>query len=267
MILKTFTPHVGLRKFIKCYYYLENNDNTVITDTFFADGCVEAVISVGWDFYKDGAREDWAKIIGQIIKPRQLNIVGRGQSFGIWFYPHTFSRFANIRMFELNDHTWPWDAFFPKSFAEFVGNCMCERQFDELVMGVDDFLLKKVSAYKEKSTDKLAESAIRHLYENKSLTDLNHLASSLNVSGRYLQKTFLTKVGLSPKQFVRVLRFQQVLQQLGHVDKKTFTQLAYENHFYDQSHFIREFKSYTGLTPSDFELQNLPINQYFITRE
>ena len=170
-------------------------------------------------------------------------------------------------MFELNDRICPWDALFPKAFADFVGDCMCEKEFDKLVKGTDDFLLKKVSAYKEKSMDKLADAAIRHLYQYKSLTDLNHLASSLNVSGRYLQKTFLTKVGISPKQFVRVLRFQQVLQQLGQVGTKNFTELAYKNHFYDQSHFIREFKSYTGLAPSTFELNKLPINQYFITTD
>ena len=57
MVVTKFAPSVGLRKYIKCYYYLENNNDQWITDTYFADGCLEAVFSVGWDFYKDGIKE------------------------------------------------------------------------------------------------------------------------------------------------------------------------------------------------------------------
>lgn len=264
MVITKFTPSAPLTKFIKCYYYLENTDDLFMRDTFFADGCIEAVFSLGWDFYKDGSKEDWAKIIGQIIKPRSLKIVGKGQSFGIWFYPHTFSFFSSIQMFELNDRVLSWDVLFPNSFAEFVGDCIYERQFDQLIKGVDDFLLKRISGYKEKSFDKLTEPAIHYLYQYKAFSDLNHLASLLNVSQRYLQKAFLTKIGFSQKQFLRILRFQQILQRLSQRDISSLTTLAYENDFYDQSHFVREFKAFTGFLPSEFETKNLPINQHFI---
>lgn len=267
MVITKFTPSTPLTKFIKCYYYLENTDDLFMRDTFFADGCIEAVFSLGWNFYKDGAKEDWAKIIGQIIKPRNLKIVGKGQSFGIWFYPHTFSFFSSIQMFELNDRVLSWDVLFPKSFAEFVGNCMYERRFDKLIKGVDDFLLKKISGYKEKSFDKLTEPAIHYLYQYKTYSDLDHLASLLNVSQRYLQKAFLTKIGFSQKQFLRILRFQQILQRLSQREISSLTTLAYENDFYDQSHFVREFKAFTGFLPSEFEAKKLPINQHFIVSE
>lgn len=264
MVITRFTPATGLTKFIKCYYYLEHSDGGAISDTFFADGCIEAVFSLGWDFYKEDTKEDWAKIIGQIIKPRHLNIIGRGQSFGIWFYPHTFSYFSNIQMFELNDRVLPWGTLFPDSFAEFVGNCLHERQFDRLTKGVDDFLLKRISRYKEKAMDRLTEPAIQYLYEHKGCADLNHLSSSLNVSQRYLQKAFLTRIGISQKQFVRVLRFQQSLQRLSRGEVPSLSAVAYESDFYDQSHFVREFKTFTGFLPSQFKANQLPINRHFI---
>lgn len=267
MVIRKFIPSPRLTKFIKCYYYLENSDESLITDTFFADGCIEAVFSLGWDFYKGGSRENWAKIIGQIIKPRHLEIIGKGQSFGIWFYPHTFSYFSNIQVFELNDRVVSWDLLFPNSSAEFVGNCIYEKQFDKLIKGVDDFLLKKMSGYKEKSSDQLTEHAIHYLYQHKASSDLNYLSSLLNVSQRYLQKIFLTKIGFSQKQFIRILRFQQILQRLSQENISSLTTLAYENEYYDQSHFVREFKSFTGFLPSEFEAKKLPINQYFITAD
>jgi len=65
IILQKYSPCTQLGKFSKCYSYLENNDNKIINDTFFADGCVEAVFSLGWNFYQADNKEDWAKIIAR----------------------------------------------------------------------------------------------------------------------------------------------------------------------------------------------------------
>lgn len=264
MEIRRFNPSPQLAKFVRCYYYIENGRDVVINDTFFADGCMEAVFSLGWEFYKDGTKEDWAKVIGQITKPRRLNITGKGQSFGIWFHPHTFSYLSKVPAFELNDRVLPWDALFPESFAEFVGNCIYERRFDELVRGVESFLSKKISAHKEQALDRLTDAAVHYMCEHKWHTDLHHLASRLNVSTRLLQKAFLNKIGVSQKQFLRILRFQQVLESLRRPGLPNLTVMAYAHDFYDQSHFIREFKAFTGVAPSHFELAKLPINQHFI---
>ena len=167
----------------------------------------------------------------------------------------------------MNDGVLSWDAIFPASIAEFVGNCIYEKQLDRLVKGMDDFLLTRISRYQEKSMDKLTEQSIQYLYQNKTSASLSDLASRLQVSQRYLQKVFLTKVGVSQKQFVRILRFQDILQKLSQPEITSLTTLAYENNFYDQSHFIREFKSFTGLRPSEFEARKLPINRHFIVAE
>lgn len=264
MIVSRYKPSPALARSIKCYYYLENRDTDQIRDTFFADGCIEAVFSVGWDFHKDGARENWAKVIGQIIKPRELEIVGKGKSFGIWFYPHTFSFFSKIQMSELNDQVISWDLLFPNSFAEFVGNCLHDGNVAELVRGTDTFLESRMSGYGETSTDRLAESALQILYQHKGSADLGQLASSLNVSQRHLQKTFLQKVGLTQKQFIKMLRFQKLLKRMDDGGKAHFTRLAYEHDYFDQSHFIREFKAFTGVPPSEFAMRKFPINQHFL---
>lgn len=267
MIISRYTPSQKLSRFIKCYYYLENRDNGLIRDTFFADGCIEAVFSIGWDFHKEGSPEAWAKVIGQIIKPRELEIIGKGKSFGIWFYPHAFPFFSKIQMFELTDRVVSWDVLFPNSFAEFVGNCLHDGNINELVQGTNTFLENQLSAHEETSTDRLAESALHFLYQYKSGTDLSQLATSLNVSQRHLQKTFLCKVGLTQKQFLKILRFQELLKKIDTGGKARFTRLAHEHDYFDQSHFIREFKAFTGIPPSEFVLRKFPINQHFLVSD
>lgn len=263
MVVMRFKPHQALAKFVKCYYYLENDTSAIVRDTYFADGCVEAVFSTGWEFYRDGNKEDWAKVIGQIIQPRTLTIAGSGLSFGIWFYPHTFSCFTKISVNELNDRVISWDLLFSKSFAEFVGDSLSKRRFKELISGVDNYLLKKKQGNND-SRDKLAEAAVQYLYTHKATSCLDELAVSLNVSQRYLQKIFLAKVGFSQKFLLRILRFQEAVRTIGQDSTSGFARMAYENDFSDQSHFIREFKSFTGMVPSEFEKQKLPINQHFL---
>lgn len=263
--VRTYQPHPSLSSYIKCYYHLENSDDSSIIDLYFADGCIEAVFSIGWDFYKENVREDWAKVIGQIVNPRKLNIIGTGQSFGIWFYPHTFSCFSNVKMFELNDRTVPCDLLFSKALGEFVGNCLAERKFDRLINGVDQFLMNQLSRHKSKSMDRLVHAALVRMYQEKTECNLDVLAGSLNVTNRYLQRAFHEKVGYGPKHFLKMLRFQQALQRLGQATDASLTGLAYDVGYWDQSHFIRDFKSFTGMSPSEFRPEKLPINQYFIT--
>lgn len=265
MLVKTFKPSPRLAKCVKCYYYLENTDDISVDDTFFADGCIEAVFSVGWDFYKDGAKEDWAKIIGQIIKPRTLKVVGKGQSFGIWFYPHSFSAFSDIPLHELTDRVLSWDVLFPASFGRIIGDCMCDNRLDELPRVTDSFLLRVLEWREERSIQKLTEAAVSYLYQHQDNPDLNQLASELNVSQRYLQRAFLTNIGFSQSRFLRILRFQKVLQTLSRGAVSSLTSLAYEHSFFDQSHLIREFKAFTGIAPSAFNTAHLPINRLFVT--
>jgi AraC-like DNA-binding protein len=71
---------------------------------------------------------------------------------------------------------------------------------------------------------------------------------------------FLQYTGLPPKLFCKINRFQHSLN-LVNANGQNLTNIAYESGYFDQSHFIREFKSFTGITPNSFAAQASPINQ------
>uniref|UniRef100_UPI0040496E2A helix-turn-helix domain-containing protein n=1 Tax=Fulvivirga sp. TaxID=1931237 RepID=UPI0040496E2A len=60
------------------------------------------------------------------------------------------------------------------------------------------------------------------------------------------------QIGLSPKQLSKVIRLQATLQMLLNDTSRTLTDIAYESEYYDQAHFIKDFKEFTGLTPKGF---------------
>ena len=75
------------------------------------------------------------------------------------------------------------------------------------------------------------------------------LAKYLDLSERQLERRFSQTVGLSPLSYIRVRRFNEAMRLMKTGGYNRLTDVAYALNFHDQSHFIREIKSFTGVTP------------------
>jgi AraC-like DNA-binding protein len=266
MGFKKYLPSSRLSPFIKCYYLIEGDYKEHVSDIFFADGCIEVVFNVGLEFYRENEKECWAKIIGQITKPLIVNAIGKGKSFGIWFYPQTFSLFSNIAIDELNDKAIALDNIFSQDFIDLVGNCLYKDDINNLIEGVDSYMINILRPPQNKLKQNIVDHAVTYILRHKENSNISKLVKDCNISNRYLQKIFIEKIGVSPKFFLRTIRFQQVLHYLSNYQINSLTSLSYEAGYYDQSHFIKEFKEFTGLIPSQYSLENHPINKYFINK-
>lgn len=98
--------------------------------------------------------------------------------------------------------------------------------------------------------DKLVLAALALIHQSKGNVRIKDLALQLHTSQSPLEKRFRAAVGASPKKFASIVRLKNVLQQYPTAD--SLTGLGYEAGFYDQAHFIKEFKAFTGDTPEDF---------------
>ncbi|WP_317162601.1 helix-turn-helix domain-containing protein [Myroides albus] len=76
----------------------------------------------------------------------------------------------------------------------------------------------------------------------------------MNISERTLERLVKQYVGMSPKVYSRIIRFQANLNLLRESSFKSLTELTYESGYFDQSHYIREFKTFTGSTPKQYLL-------------
>ena len=74
---------------------------------------------------------------------------------------------------------------------------------------------------------------------------------------RTFERNFMNEVGLTPKQFTIIIQFQSSLEKIGNSEKERFTDIAFDSGFADQSHFIRVFRSYTGLSPKQYRFQTI----------
>ena len=82
-----------------------------------------------------------------------------------------------------------------------------------------------------------------------------------------MERKFMMVIGMSPKQLSRVVRLQATLKMLEQKQFTSLTSLAYENGYYDQAHFIKDFKEFTGHSPKSFYADNLKLSTLFIAAE
>jgi AraC-like DNA-binding protein len=99
---------------------------------------------------------------------------------------------------------------------------------------------------------------MRELRQNDLFYTMENVASRFGISARYMQQLFVQYTGLSPKLYSQINRFQNSLQ-LVRAGNTSLTSIAYECGYSDQSHFIKEFKAFTGYTPSGYSIENSPV--------
>ncbi|WP_028980194.1 helix-turn-helix domain-containing protein [Sporocytophaga myxococcoides] len=107
-----------------------------------------------------------------------------------------------------------------------------------------------LSQLKDIQTDKLIIEAIKLIHKSKGTIRIKELNEKLNISQSPFEKRFRKIIGTTPKKFASIIRFNSVLNHLN--SNKPLTEICYENNFFDQAHFIKDFKEFTGDTPETF---------------
>jgi AraC-like DNA-binding protein len=112
---------------------------------------------------------------------------------------------------------------------------------------VEQFLMSQL---KDIQTDKLILEAVNLIYQSKGTIRISELNEKLFISQSPFEKRFRKVVGTTPKKFATIVRFNTVLDDLK---SKSLMEICYENNFFDQAHFIKDFKQFTGDTPEHFK--------------
>jgi AraC-like DNA-binding protein len=102
--------------------------------------------------------------------------------------------------------------------------------------------------------------------ESRGMNSVSDLANELKISERQLERIFKQYVGLSPKFYSRIIRFSTIFQ-LKEQGDPNWIDLTYESGFADQSHFIRNFKAFTGEDPSSYSFGDQNMANFFMKKK
>jgi len=124
--------------------------------------------------------------------------------------------------------------------------CICNN--DERVDLVQKYLLQQLASDKR---DLQVAHCLNEAQISGGLIPVSKLTNDVGLSQRHLSRKFQQCVGLSPKEYLRVSRFIQSLNLLKKYPTLSLTEVAYESGYYDQAHFNRDYKVYTGHSPGE----------------
>jgi len=167
----------------------------------------------------------------------------------VYFTEIGFTHFASHPANELFNLSLSLDDVFEKERVTEVEEKLAKTTTDkQRIKIVEQFLLTQLNNLE---TDKLVIEAVKLIYQSKGTIQIKELNRRLSISQSPLEKRFRKVVGTTAKKFASIVRFNAVLDSLN--DTKTLTEICYENNFFDQAHFIKDFKQFTGDTPENFK--------------
>lgn len=106
--------------------------------------------------------------------------------------------------------------------------------------------------FKNGLEDKTVDYCIQVIQSTQGLVSVEDLSRRTGISNRQLVRRFNNRIGLPPKEFARIIRFINAVKHLKFNGRNGLTQVALDCGYYDQAHFIRDFKEFSGLTPGEF---------------
>lgn len=188
-------------------------------------------------------------LYGQTIEPISLEIDGEYRIIVFQLYPFATRLLLGINPQDINDNCYDLcemqEINTNKTIRE-LRNSVPENQFEILT----SYILKLIKKATDNG-DNTIKLAISTIIDAKGTIPIKQLREQLFISERTFERRFKKEIGVTPKQFARIIQFSFSLDQLKESDYNKLTHVAYENGFTDQSHFIKTFKQFTGATPKE----------------
>jgi len=257
MNYESFDPHPNLSAVVKCHWILEvPSDLLAPKQRIIPDGCIEMYFILGDDVRRYISENDFiiqprAMVFGQITKPYFVQPAGYVNTFAVRFYPYGFANFVDTPIQTLADNETPLAALFGNDTAnDLVQGIVGAPSTQARIAIVEDFLMGKLTT--QSTIDSIVKSTIETLLSTKGSVPINNILKGELSKRRNLERKFSKQVGISPKQLGKIIRLQAALKSLLNNEAESLTQIAYESEYYDQAHFIKDFREFTGINPKEY---------------
>ncbi len=259
MKMEEYLPHRSLSDYVKCYRFFESEEeslNNILPSTSMAISFkIRGYISYAQPFRSISIPKN--SLLGirnniSVIKysPSTLVLV-------VFFKEMGLSAFVKENLFGFYEQCVELEHFMGKSdveeFEEILGNLSDNSKRVEYL---DRFLFSKLLADQQ---DPLITAAISRIYLAQGFIRINELVKELNISQDAFSKRFRKVVGCTAKRFAELIRINSLLSADDSFDN--ISKIAIGRGYFDQAHFIKDFKNFTGTTPKQFKVNDYWINQ------
>jgi len=245
MNYQVIAPPPSLKNYVRYFWMLENQTDDVAQKTFtvMCNGLPGLIFQENPEVFTgfEGERLPQLFVFGQARKYGQLHGGGSFRTIGVNFQPTALKSVFGLNANELTEQNTCISHLAKTSLSEQLLNCSSVQQQASCLF---TFLLAQ--AHRHEGENKKLSYAVVALQQGKRLSRVLH---DLNLSERSLERLFLTHIGITPILYARICRFQTSVALLRQGRFRSLTDIAHSLDYFDQSHFIRDFKQFSGVNP------------------
>lgn len=245
-----FTPSDSLKSYIKEYMILECT-NSIILETLPSTSFSLNYILKGSILLtqEDGSQIDLPKTVSFGITRRFFHFTFSDfvTLFVVIFNPGFASTITEKPLNEFFEKFIPMNEFFDyKTNRSILQQLQKQQSHKNMIAIIETFLIDKIIL---RDRDTIIYDSISKIKKEKGLVSIKDIISELPISRDTFEKRFRQQVGTTPKRYASIIRFRNLFEQS--FENESLTNIALNAGYYDQSHFIKDFKASTGKLPSD----------------
>lgn len=241
-------PSEPLRKYVRYFWTLENDSVEFSEKTFkiMSDGLPGLIFQKNKKSFLNQNNQELPQLFlyGQTTRYTEQKATKRFRNIGIYFQPYALKSIFGIDANELTNQHIDINELVTTNITDQLLNTATNEQRIQLL---SSFLTGQIN--QRKTENKKVIFAAEQLQKGLSLPSIQ---SELNISERSLERHFKQNIGISPKLYARISRFQSALENIRQTSFDNLTNIAYQSDYFDQSHFIRAFKEFAGTSPKHF---------------
>jgi AraC-like DNA-binding protein len=242
MVYSQFKPHADLTNYIDAYWTVKGDKKELTTEKILPDGCVDLIFNLGEDCTTDNGKftmkTNKTYLVGTMTRFKETNMNLETRLIGIRFKPAAFSTFYKFSsLHEVTDTTVDFESILSPDVYKTIKYSTAY---------LDQFLLKRLALSKHNLFNVIAD-----IQYHKGQINVQNLAKRQCTTIRQLERSFKTQLGISPKEYIKLVRFQFAFELLKNKSTdQSLLDIAVHCGYYDHAHLTNEIKYFTGTSPS-----------------
>jgi AraC-like DNA-binding protein len=266
VIYRERLPPPELRDYVERLWWLEGPPEEFVAEPIPPDGHAEIVVHGGEPFLEtrpggETLRQERALLAGQATRPVRVRPGGPVRTVGARLWPDAAHALFGSPQSEVTDRVVDLRDLDRRLAATLRGDVAARGGGESMLDALEGALSAAVS--RRRRSDRPAAPAVRLALERGGLLRVDALARSIGVTRRQAERIFRDRVGLAPKLFLRIVRFQRALSALRSGSRPAWAELAVAHGFYDQAHFVRDFRDFAGVAPGGWSASEASLAALF----
>ncbi len=258
MILQTHIPTSPLNQFVELFVYFERFERSHTVDRFLPNGDTEILI----DFHDtpqhiydnnslkkiQACNHVWAS--GLRTEPITIPSGNGAAMMVISFKKGMAAPFFPFPMQEIVDCVVDADLIWGTDFGDLRERLIDTKDVGRRFVMVEEFLLRRFAS--KLQVNPCVSYAVTEMTERPDRTSIATMNRKIGYSQRHFTEMFRRQIGVTPKSYLKIMRFQKAVRSIGDSSSPDWGDIAADCGFYDQAHFINDFKHFSGFTPEQY---------------